>query len=93
MTTMQLRNCEFAFKCDAKWDDLDVTGEDKIRFCNECEKQVHRCDTDDELVGAIKSNLCVAIQAPYSPQQQEPRRMLLGSLRVRTSSPSTGDGE
>ena len=57
--TLQLRNCEFAFQCNAEWDKLAETGEDSVRFCNECEKEVHRCKTDDELLRAIRSNLCV----------------------------------
>ena len=93
MTTLQLRNCEFAFQCEAKWDELAATAKDKVRFCNECEKEVHRCDTDDELVVAIKSNLCVAIQAPYPASKSTPPRMLLGSIRARTYNPNAGEWE
>ena len=34
-----IRNCVFAFKCTAKWDDLNPTDDDKIHFCNECQKE------------------------------------------------------
>lgn len=74
--TLQLRNCEFAFQCNAEWDKLSETGQDSVRFCNECEKEVHRCETDDQLLRAIRSNLCVAIPSPY-PTDQPVRRMLL----------------
>lgn len=67
--TLQLRNCEFAFQCNAEWDKLAETGQDSVRFCNECEKEVHRCETDDELLRAIRSNLCVAIPSPYPTDQ------------------------
>ena len=80
--TLQLRNCEFAFQCNAEWDKLSETGQDSVRFCNECEKEVHRCETDDQLLRAIRSNLCVAIPSPY-PADQPVRRMLLGSMRAR----------
>lgn len=82
--TLQLRNCEFAFECRAKWDKLTETGKNKVRFCNECEKEVHRCDTDAELLRAIRSNLCVAIPSPYQEDENEPVRLLLGSMRVRS---------
>lgn len=77
----QLRNCEFAFQCEAEWDELDETSEKRIRFCNQCQKQVHFCDTDEQLLNAIKSNLCVAIEPPF----QKPVRLMLGSMRVRSN--------
>jgi len=82
--TMQLRICEFAFRCNAKWDELAPTGRFSVRFCNECEKEVHRCDTDAELLQAIRSNLCVAIPQPYTRETHEELKMMVGSPRVRT---------
>lgn len=76
----QIRNCEIAFKCEAEWDDLDETKEKRIKFCNQCQKQVHLCDTDELLLHAIKSNLCVAIEAPFHKWE----RPFVGSLRART---------
>ena len=77
----QFRNCEFAFKCDADWFELDDTDNEKIKFCNMCMKQVHRCDTEDELLDTIKSNLCVAIYPPYEKVGET--RTLMGSMRLR----------
>ncbi len=74
----QFRNCEFAFKCDGDWFELDETNDEKVKFCNKCQKQVHRCDTEDELLTAIKSNLCVAIEPPY---QKIEGTVLMGSMR------------
>lgn len=83
MASLQLRNCEFAFRCNAKWNDLAPTGRANIRFCNDCEKEVHRCDTDEELLQAIRSNLCVAIPAPYPDADTEPGGVWIGSMRAR----------
>jgi hypothetical protein len=85
----QFRNCEFAFKCDADWFELDETMDRKIRFCNMCQKQVHRCDTEAELLAAIKSNLCVAIDPPY--QKLDSNRVLMGSMRAVKPAPISGD--
>jgi hypothetical protein len=57
-----LRNCVFGFKCTAKWNDLDRTSNRSIRFCQECQKEVHLCLRDEELAEAIKLNRCVAIE-------------------------------
>ncbi len=77
-TKYQLRNCKFAFQCNADWDELAETNEKRVRFCNQCQKQVHFCDTDEQLVLAIKSNLCVAIEPPF----QKTERLMLGFVSV-----------
>jgi len=76
----QFRNCAFTFKCGADWNKLDGTSTENIRFCNICQKQVHRCDTDDELLFAIKSNLCIAINPPF--QKSNESLVWIGSMRV-----------
>jgi hypothetical protein len=58
--SISIRNCRFAFKCDKKWDDLEETQEELIRFCNMCEKEVHFCEDDDELARNVRLNRCVA---------------------------------
>jgi hypothetical protein len=57
---ISIRNCRFAFKCEMKWDDLNETGDEDIRFCNSCEKEVHFCINDDALARAVRLNRCVA---------------------------------
>ena len=57
---ISIRNCRFAFKCEMKWDDLNETGDEDVRFCNSCEKEVHFCINDDELARAVRLNRCVA---------------------------------
>jgi hypothetical protein len=81
--TLQLRNCEFAFQCNAEWEKLAETDYEQIRFCDKCQKEVHHCVTDEELLRAIRSNLCVAIAQPYPLTASTKRTMLMGSMRVR----------
>jgi len=59
-----IRNCTFAYKCEMKWDELDETEEDEIKFCKGCQKEVYLCETDEDLTKAIKRNRCVAIFYP-----------------------------
>jgi uncharacterized protein YuzB (UPF0349 family) len=56
-----IRNCTFAYKCQAKWDNLEIIDYDDVRFCQDCQKEVHFCHTDEELVQNIHLNRCVAI--------------------------------
>ena len=69
---LTIRNCVFAFKCTAKWDELMPTDDDKVHFCNECQKEVYLCEDDDELVKLVRLNRCVAIYRQ--------RGMLLGYI-------------
>jgi hypothetical protein len=74
--SLTIRNCIFAFKCVAKWDNLTPTDDDKIHFCQDCQKEVHLCEDDDELVVAVRLNRCVAIYR----EEFGGERMLLGDV-------------
>jgi len=41
---------------------LQKTRNEKIRFCNACERSVHYCKTPAELQRAIIKNYCVAVE-------------------------------
>lgn len=58
--SLTIRNCTFAFKCTQQWEKLEETREESIRFCQDCQKEVHLCEDDEELVESIKLNRCVA---------------------------------
>lgn len=70
---LTIRNCRFAFKCDKEWDSLDDTGDEDVRFCQTCQKEVHFCNDNFELIQNIKLNRCVAF---YNDNGQ----MLLGDM-------------
>lgn len=58
---LTIRNCVFAFKCSAKWYELAPTNNDKINFCQDCQREVHLCEDDEALAAAVRLNRCVAI--------------------------------
>ena len=57
-----IRNCQFAFKCDAVWEELEKRRSPKIGFCAQCKTQVYFCDNDDDLRKNVIKNRCVAIE-------------------------------
>ena len=59
--TTAIRNCTFAFRCHADWDQLATTPDDDIRFCLACQREVQFCEDDAALANAIALNRCVAI--------------------------------
>jgi hypothetical protein len=41
MKDLDLSDIKFTFRCDKRWEDLQVTDNDDVRFCNECNYHVH----------------------------------------------------
>ena len=74
---LTIRNCKFAFKCSAKWDDLQETADEYIKFCDDCQKEVFFCENDDDLVAQVHLNRCVAILKPNT------KEMFLGDIEYR----------
>ena len=62
-------NCEYRFeyKCPLEWNNLKRTQDSKIRFCDECNKNVYRCKTGKDIDENIKLNHCIAIDEPDKP--------------------------
>lgn len=58
----KIRNCKIGYKCNRKWVELTTESrKPKIRFCDDCKKHVYLCETEKELISAIKQNMCVAV--------------------------------
>lgn len=46
-------NCRLAFQCPREWAVMQPTADDQIRFCGECKRAVHYCDSDELLRAAV----------------------------------------
>ncbi len=59
-----IENCEYKvkYKCPLEWKNLKETNDSKIRFCNECNKNVYRCETSEDIDKHIELNNCIAIE-------------------------------
>jgi hypothetical protein len=63
MSTIKIRNCVFAFRCNKRWDDLARTAKPGVKFCDDCSKEVFWCASDADLADAVRQGWCVAIRA------------------------------
>jgi hypothetical protein len=54
----------FSFECPRTWDSLAPTTDPKVRSCDECRRDVHFCDDDDELIANAREGRCVAMAPP-----------------------------
>ncbi|WP_420875627.1 hypothetical protein [Pseudoalteromonas agarivorans] len=59
MTKEYIRNCAWGYSCDQKWDKLTATHNFDIKFCEACQREVYRCETQEELAENITLNRCV----------------------------------
>ncbi len=62
---MDIRNCNFKYKCPKSWSTLIATSEDNVRYCDHCDRGVHYCRDKNELMTAMENDWCVAI--PIDP--------------------------
>lgn len=80
MSTVNIRNCKFAFRCDRKWDNLISTKDPDVKFCDECQQEVLFCHTDADLTEAIVRNRCIAIKIENHLEPAR-SRVIMGSVR------------
>jgi hypothetical protein len=60
------------------WDDLKVTQNPAVGFCEDCKKHVYYCETPEQLNFAIAKDLCVAIRRDHL--KAEHKQLSLGSI-------------
>ena len=75
-----LRNCQFAFRCSKTWESLGATDKNQVKFCNDCDREVYFCATDQELSEAIEKNRCVALVVSGELHAPGNERLILGEL-------------
>lgn len=77
---VNLRNCQLAFRCKQKWEEMTPTRADgSVRFCLDCMTEVFFCRTDQDLLNHIRSNHCIAFERIV----RDRRHILLGDPIVR----------
>ena len=55
----EIKNC-FEFVCPLKWDNLEKTDNNNIRFCGSCDKQVFKASDLESFSKLADENKCVA---------------------------------
>ena len=65
--TFIIDNCEFKvkYKCPLLWKDLQGTDNPDARYCNECEKEVYRCNDEKEVKKHIELKHCIATEGNF----------------------------
>lgn len=63
MSDSMIRNCPWGYSCTKEWADLSDTRDEDIRFCTDCQKEVHWVDSREELAESVLLNRCVSFRA------------------------------
>lgn len=52
---------QFEFECPNRWYSLQVTKDATVRFCGDCQRQVHFCSTPTEAEDHARRGNCIAV--------------------------------
>ena len=87
-------NCEFKvkYKCPLLWKDLQGTDNPDARYCNECEKDVYRCNDEKEVKKHIGLKHCIATEGNFIDNQPI-QELTAAAGNVTVTSPATDTGE
>lgn len=79
----KILNCPMEYICSKSWFDLELMDQPNIKFCGSCNKEVHFCETNEELENALRNSLCIAFSNEESEQffSAPKRQMTLGIPR------------
>jgi uncharacterized protein (TIGR02996 family) len=99
-----IENCRlrFAFECPKRWELLQETDFDRVRFCDVCRENVHHCTSASEARAHAARGRRVAIDSDLmqeSPGAAAPRsrgrrgQLRMGALRVSGSEPDAREEE
>ena len=58
---MKIKNCQIKYKCDKTWETLAETSSPNIKYCLDCDRGVHYCKNESELIHALNQDRCIAM--------------------------------
>jgi hypothetical protein len=59
-----LADIKFTFRCEQKWEDLEITANTDVRFCDRCNYKVHYITHHLDLQKLDLGEKCVALKTP-----------------------------
>jgi len=83
---IELCKFSFCYSCPNQWEKLELTDDEFVRYCKQCEKEVYYCRSMKEARRYASQGKCVAID-PSLPRKLSD---LSGSLPSRTPTGDSG---
>lgn len=60
-SSQNIQGCDIEGLCSMKWDDLEQTSDERVRFCLKCQSAVHLVLDRSELENCFDQRFCVAL--------------------------------
>jgi uncharacterized protein (TIGR02996 family) len=69
----------FEYLCDRRWENLQTTVDQAVRFCDSCRQNVHYCDTIMEARQHAQNGHCIAVDLGVIRREDDlaPRRFMM----------------
>jgi uncharacterized protein (TIGR02996 family) len=69
----------FDYVCDRRWENLQTTADQAVRFCDSCRQNVHYCDTIMEARKHAQNGHCIAVDLGVIRREDDlaPRRLMM----------------
>ncbi len=82
--SLEKHGLQFNVVCDRRWDELAVSENDGVRFCDQCKQEVHYCDTIETARKHAWSGECVAVDLGVIRHEGdlELRGMMVGGIGI-----------
>ncbi|MBM3985638.1 MAG: hypothetical protein FJ296_08130 [Planctomycetes bacterium] len=77
-----IRNCTWTVRCPLRWNDLARTKRPDVRYCGECQRDVHLVESDEALRDAAARGWCVAARAPATGSDPSTMPTIVGEPRA-----------
>ncbi len=61
-TLIPTKSADLSTYCPIKWENLEPTADDKVKFCSVCTKKVFFCETLSEIEACQKNGNCIAFE-------------------------------
>jgi len=95
------RNIQFRYQCPKSWEALQSTDDATVRFCNQCNKNVYFCSSEDEVRTRGKARDCVAFSSQLRRDQaltdyvnaDDDREVLMGEIDEPPTNPTISTNE
>lgn len=71
-------NCPMKYICTKDWFLLESTSNKNIKYCDSCNREVHFCNSNEELESALQNNLCIGYWHEDSGELKKSKRFVLG---------------
>ena len=78
----------FTYQCPKRWQNLQVTENDTVRFCNACQENVYYCTDKPQAEQHARQGHCIAIASELTTavdeQYDDPNFMTMGVIEIKT---------